>query len=99
MKPLVQIGFMPKALSTQAGAVSAQLGAGIQLQPHLHRLGLSADRLREVGRAGLPVGSPRGAAIRRERSQDLVLGSVERAGHRLLAGYAGGIPEAVRLRR
>src|SRR4051812_3072960 len=61
----------------QAGAVSAQLGRWRAVQPDLHRVGLSADRLLEMGRTGLPMGSSHRAAIRRERSEDLVLGSVE----------------------
>ena len=40
----------------QAAAVPARLEARRRLQPHLHRLGVSAEGLREVGRARLPVG-------------------------------------------
>ena len=40
-----------------------------------------------------------GREIRARRRSKLVLGSVERAGHRLLAGHAGGVPQALRLRR
>ncbi len=61
MKPLVQIGFMPEALSSHPRALPAPLEAGRQLQRHLHRLGLSAEGLQQVGRAGVPVG----AALRR----------------------------------
>ena len=56
VKPYVQIGFMPEALSTQAGALSALLDAG-RPELDLDRLGLSAQGLHEVGRAGPPVGA------------------------------------------
>ena len=67
---------------------------------HLHRLELSAERLREVGRAGLRSGSAHSRReVRPGGSRELVVGSLERARHRLLARHARGIPEAVRLRR
>ena len=50
-------------------------------------------------RAGLPVGEALRRAVRPRRSRDVVLGGLERAEHRLLAGHAGGVPQAARLRR
>ena len=98
VRPYVQIGFMPEALSTHPVAVSARLDAG-RPGVDLHRLGLSAQGLREVGRAGLPVGAALGRAIRPGRGRDLVLGGLERAEHHLLAGHARGVPQALRPRR
>ena len=46
----------------QARAVPAQVDARGEVRRDLHRLGLPAEGLREVGRAGLPVGE----ALRRE---------------------------------
>ena len=46
----------------EARAVPARVEAGPALRRHLHRLGLSAEGLRQVGRARLPVGE----ALRRE---------------------------------
>ena len=51
---------MPEALSIAAAAVPPHLEAGRQLQRHLHRLGVSAEGLRQVGRAGLPAGAHAG---------------------------------------
>ena len=47
MKPLVQIGFMPRGALFASRAVSPPLEARRQLQRHLHRLGLSAQGLRK----------------------------------------------------
>src|ERR1700742_2275729 len=44
------------------------------------------------------MGSPRCPEIWAVRSSELVLGGVERAGHQLLAWYAGGLRQALRLR-
>ena len=49
MKPLVEIGFMPEALSTKPQPYRHHWAPGNRLQPNLHRLGLSAEGLREVG--------------------------------------------------
>ena len=64
MKPLVQIGFMPEALSVSSRALPPSLEAGRQLQRHLYRLGLSAEGLRQVGGTGVPVGDPLRPEIR-----------------------------------
>ena len=47
---------MPKALSTQARALPARVEAGPAVRRDLHGLGLPAEGLREVGRAGLRSG-------------------------------------------
>ncbi len=49
MKPLVEIGFMPEALSVASRAIPPSLEARRQLRRHLHRLGVSAQGLRQVG--------------------------------------------------
>ena len=53
MKPFVQLGFMPEALSSAPAGmpVPALLEAGRSVQRHLHRLDLRAEGLQEVGRA------------------------------------------------
>ena len=92
VRPYVQIGFMPEALSTQPAALPAPLDAGRQ-GVDLDRLGLPAEGLREVGRAGLPVGPALRRAVRPGRGRDVVLGGLERAEHPLLAGHARGVPQ------
>ena len=49
----------------QAAALPARVGTGSALREHLYRLGLSAQRLREVGRARVPVGAALRCALRR----------------------------------
>ena len=98
MKPLMEIGFMPEGSLDEAAAVQARVGAGSRIRPHLHRVGVPAEGLRQMGTARLRVGPSQRRAIREERSRELVVGGLERARHRLLAGDAGGVPEAVRLR-
>ena len=60
------------------------------------RLLLSSQGLREMGRADPPVGPPQRRTIQ-GRGGDLAVGALERAGHRLLARHARGIPQAIRL--
>ena len=87
VRPYVQIGFMPEALSTHPVPYRHRWTPGGK-ELDLHRLGLPAQGLREVGRAGLPVGPAFGRAIRQGRGRDVVLGGLERAEHPLLAGDA-----------
>ena len=61
VRPYVQIGFMPQALSTKPEPYQHDWRPGC-LRRDLHRLGLPAEGLREVGRARLPVGE----ALRRD---------------------------------
>ena len=82
----------------QAGALPARMAARPALQQDLHGLGLSAEGLREVGRARLPVGEAQRREVRAGRGGALVLGGLERAQHRVLAGHARGVPQAPRLR-
>ena len=56
MKPLVEIGFMPEALSTKPEPYRHDWSAGPRLQPHLHGLDLSAEGLRQVARADHAAG-------------------------------------------
>ena len=97
-KPYVQIGFMPKALSVKPEPYQHTWTPGGEVRRDLHRLGLPAEGLQEVGRAGLPVGEALRREVRQGRGRDLVLGDLERAEHRLLARHAGGVPQAARLR-
>ena len=86
VRPMVELGFMPKDLASGTMAVRAALseyGQRIGAEP--------AQGLRDVGRAGAALDRAPGAAIRQGRGCDVVLRGVERAGHRLLAGHAGGV--------
>jgi hypothetical protein len=80
----------------EARAVPARVAAGPCVRRHLHRMGLPAQGLLEVGGAGLPVGAPLHREVRRIRGRALVLGNLERGQHRLLAGHARGVPQAAR---
>jgi hypothetical protein len=51
VRPLIEIGFMPEALSTSPGPISPPLAGG-----SLHRLDLPSQGLPPVGRAGVSVG-------------------------------------------
>ena len=98
VRPYVQIGFMPEALSTHP-------------EPYQHRWTPGGKEsistgwaypprdYDEVGRTGLPVGAALRRPVRRGRGGDVVLGGLERAEHPLLAGHARGVSEDVRLRR
>ncbi len=55
-------------------------------------------RLRQMGRAGVPVGEALRRALRPRGSEHLVLGSVERTKHRLLARNPRRVLQAARLR-
>ena len=68
------------------------------LRPDLHRLGLSAEGLRQVGRTGFPVGQTLRGTVRPRRGGAVVLGGLERAEHRLLARHTGGVSQTPRLR-
>ena len=98
VRPYVQIRLHAAGSVDEARAVSAPVDVDGPVRRDLHRLGLSAEGLREVGGAGLPVGEALRRAIRRRRSCDLVLGNVERGEHRLLARHARGVSQAARLR-
>jgi hypothetical protein len=82
----------------QAGAVPARVAPRPPVPGHLHGLGAPAEGLQEVGGARLPVGQALRLQVRQGRGRDVVLGGLERAEHRLLAGDARGVPEAPRLR-
>ena len=93
-----QIGFMPEALSTQPDAVSALLEAGRQLQRHLHRAGrIRRPTTTKWGELVYQWANTRSRSTA-DGSRELVVGSLERAGHRLLARHAGRVHEALRLR-
>ena len=63
----------------EARAVSAPVEADRSVRRDFHRLGVSAEGLRQVGGARLPMGEALRRALRRRRSRDLVLGDVERS--------------------
>ena len=92
MKPLVEIGFMPEALSTKP-------------QPYRH-FWKPGDNYNDIytGWAYPPKDYAKWGELvyqwvqhsvekyGRAEVESLVLGGVERAGHRLLEGHAGGVP-------
>ena len=90
VRPYVQIGFMPEALSTHPGALPARLDAGRQ-GVDLDRLGLPAEGLREVGRAGPPVGAARDRAVRQGRGRD---GGTGRSGTSRTSSTGGARPRS-----
>ena len=98
VRPYVQIGFMPEALSIKPVALSPPLEAGGEIRRDLHRLGLPAEGLREVGGTRLSVGEPLRRRNTARRKSKLVLGNLERAEHRLLARRPGGVLQAARPR-
>ena len=53
VRPYAQIGFMPEALSIKPEPYQHEWRPGASYGTHLHRLGLSAEGLREVGRTRL----------------------------------------------
>ena len=77
-KPFVEIGFMPKALSSHPEPYTPVWKPGGQRRRLRYRLVVSAERLREVGRTGESVGEARGGrSMARAEVESLVLGSVE----------------------
>jgi len=66
-----------RRLSPRIRALHSRVEAGRQWRRVRYRLGVSAEGLCEVGRAGESVGEARGGEVRPLRSGDLVLGSVE----------------------
>ena len=99
MKPMMQIGFMPEAMSVkpqpyrhdwQPGAPYNRIYTGWAHPPKDYA---------KWGELVYPVGHALGQEVRPGRSRELGVGSLERTRHRLLAGDAGRVHEAVRLRR
>ena len=97
VRPYVQIGFMPQDLSIEPEPYQHEWNATDPYEQDFHRLGVSAEELRKVVGARLPVGEALPRAVRRRGSRHLVLGDVERGEHSVLAGHAGGISQAARL--
>ena len=98
VRPYVQIGFMPEALSTHP-------------EPYRHRWTPGGKESISTGWAYPPKDYERWAELvfqwvrhsveryGKRRGRDVVLGGLERAEHPLLAGDARGVPQALRLRR
>ena len=98
MKPLVQIGFMPEAMSVKPQPYRHDWQPGVPYNRIYTGWAYPPKDYDEVGRARVSVGPPFRPEVRTRRSRELVLGSLERARHRLLAEHAGRVPQAVRLR-
>ena len=68
MRPLVEIGFMPEALTT--GPPPYRHSFSVEnAERHLHGLGLPAEGLLALGRARAPMGAACGRAVRPDRSR------------------------------
>ena len=80
MKPLVEIGFMPEALSVKPEPYQPSLGSrDSRTNEHLHRLGVSAEGLRGSGVNWSTSGCGTASNVWPSRGGELVLGSLERA--------------------
>ncbi len=75
MKPFVQLGFMPEALSSAPPGVAlpALLEAGRFVQRHLHWVDVRAEGLQEVGGALLPGDAALRREVRPSGSRELVV--------------------------
>ena len=87
IKPYVQIGFMPEALTTHPQNYPHHPPVNERADPAARAV-VSAEGLREVGRAGLSMGEALRGEIRPGRGGEMVLGSLERTEHQLLARLA-----------
>ncbi len=92
LKPYVQIGFMPQALSQKPepyqhhwSPQDGSISTGWAYPPSDYR---------KWGELGLPVGDPLCRPLWPLRGRAMVLGSLERAEHHVLAGHSRGLPSA-----
>ena len=90
VRPYVQIGFMPEALSTHPKPYQHEWTPG-RAEIDLDRLGLPAQGLQEVGRAGFPVGQALRRALRQDRGRDVGTG---RSGTSPTSSTGGGRPRS-----
>ena len=90
---------MPEALSSHPSPYRHHWQPGDNYNDIYTGWSLSAGGLRQVGRAHLSAGRHVVEKYGRDEVEQLVLRGLERAGHRLLAGLARGLSEALRLRR
>ena len=88
-----------KALSTNPEPYQHEWRPGLRYDRDHHGLGVSAEGLRKVGRAHLPMGEALRRAIWPRRGRAVVLGGVERAeSPGVLARLTRGVLQAARLR-
>ena len=93
-----QIGFMPKDLSIKPEPYQHTWTPTAKYEEIYTGWAYPPKDYDEVGRTGLPVGEALRRTLRPRRSGELVLGSLERSQHRLLARHAGRVSQAARLR-
>jgi hypothetical protein len=98
MKPLVEIGFMPEALSVKPQPYRHAFAPGDKYGAIFTGWAQPPKGLREVERARYRMGQACRREVRPQRGRKLVVGGLERTRYRLLAGHPGGILRAVRLR-
>ena len=99
MKPLVQIGFMPQALSSHPEPYRHHWKPGDNYNDIYTGWAYPPKDYDKWGGAGLPVGAPLRSEIRQGGSGVVAVGGLERAEYRVLEGYAGGVSQALRLLR
>ena len=91
MKPIVEIGFMPQALSTTPMPYQHDWAPGVDYNRIYTGWAYPPkdyDKWRELVFQWARHSVERYGAA---RGRELVLGGLERAGHRLLARHAGGV--------
>src|SRR5687768_14941662 len=81
-------GIHAEGTFEQAGALPTSMASKGALRGDLHGLGVSAERLREVGRTGFSMGETRARALRSRGGGSMVLANLERSEHRLLARHS-----------
>ena len=98
VRPYVQIGFMPKALSMKPEPYQHHWTPKAKYDEIYTGWAYPPKDYAKWGELVLRVGEALRGKVRRRGSRALVLGDVERAEHRLLARHAGGVLQAPRLR-
>ena len=98
MKPLVEIGFMPEALSSHPTPYRHFWKPGDNYNDIYTGWSYPPADYAKWGELVYQWVRHSVAEVRPARSGELVVGSLERAGHRLLARHARRVHEAVRLR-
>ena len=97
-KPLVELGFTPRALVPPDTELPFTRSPSLYAPYEAYEWSLPAGRP-ALGGADVPAGPALRRALRPGRGAQLVLGAVERAGHRLLAGHGGAVLRPLRPHR
>ena len=99
VKPLVELGFMPEALSSHPQPYRHFWKPGDNYDDIYTGWSYPPRDYTKWGELDLPARPSCRREVRPARGRHLVVGGMERAGHRLLARHAGRVHEALRLRR